>query len=53
MVLTACTIAAKYNEDFFYKNSYYANVGGVKVNVLNNMEIEFLTMVNFNCHVAN
>lgn len=51
LMLAASVIAAKYIDDFFYKNSYYANVGGVHVSVLNTLESEFLRLVNFNCHV--
>lgn len=51
LLLTANVISAKYQDDFFYKNSYYANVGGVNVTLLNSLELEFLAMIDFNCHV--
>lgn len=51
LLLTANVISAKYQDDFFYKNSYYANVGGVNVALLNTLELEFLAMIGFNCHV--
>lgn len=35
LLLAASVIAAKYLDDFFYKNSYYANVGGLQLAVLN------------------
>lgn len=31
------TVAAKFNDDLFYKNSYYAKVGGISVEELNNL----------------
>ena len=51
LLLTANVISAKYLDDFFYKNSYYANVGGVNATLLNSLELEFLAMIDFNCHV--
>lgn len=35
LLLAANVISAKYVDDFFYKNSFYANVGGINVKVLN------------------
>lgn len=35
LLLASCLVAVKYLEDFFYKNSYYASVGGVSLKVLN------------------
>ena len=43
-------VAAKYIDDLYYKNSFYATIGGVSLKVLNELEMEFLTLVNFNCH---
>lgn len=37
LVLTANVISAKYQDDFFYKNSYYANVGGISITLLNSL----------------
>jgi hypothetical protein len=39
LLLAANVISAKYQDDFFYRNSYYANVGGVSVALLNSLEI--------------
>ena len=38
LLLAASVISAKYQEDFFYKNSYYASVGGVNLALLNSLE---------------
>jgi hypothetical protein len=51
LLLVAAVVAAKYMDDFFYKNSYYANVGGVQLAVLNALEAEFLCLIGFHCHV--
>jgi hypothetical protein len=37
LLLTSTVISAKYMDDFFYKNSFYAGVGGVHINVLNTL----------------
>lgn len=51
LFLTAVVVAAKYLDDFFYKNSFYASVGGISVAILNQLEWEFLKLINFNSHV--
>jgi hypothetical protein len=51
LLLAACVVAAKYLDDFFYKNSYYANVGGLQLAVLNTLEAEFLQLIGFRCYV--
>jgi hypothetical protein len=51
MLLTAQVIASKYLDDFYFKNSYYANVGGIPLQMLNQLEIEFLTLINFNSYI--
>ena len=51
LFLVAAVVATKYMDDFFYKNSYYANVGGVQLAVLNTLEAEFLCLIGFQCHV--
>lgn len=38
-------------EDKYYKNDYYAKVGGITVKELNKLEIEFLLMINFKLFV--
>ena len=34
-MLAANVVSAKYLDDIYYKNSFYASVGGVNVKVLN------------------
>jgi len=43
MILICLVIACKYNDDFYYKNSYYSKIGGVKAEEFNDLEREFLT----------
>lgn len=46
-LLTATTIAAKGLCDYFCTNHHYAKVGGINVNELNFLEMEFLEKVNW------
>lgn len=40
-------IAAKFFDDRFFVNSYYAKVGGLSTEELNMLEMEFLYTINF------
>lgn len=51
LVLSALISAIKYNEDRYYSMVYYAKFGGVSLNELNNLEYEFLTLIDFNLFV--
>ena len=44
-------VAAKYADDFFYKNEYYAKVGGISKSEINQLEIELLSILNYHLHV--
>jgi len=53
MILTCLVIACKFNNDFYYKNSYYAKIGGLKAEEFNVLEKEFLVdYVNFSLYVS-
>ena len=52
VVITAVLLAAKFYDDAYYNNAYYAKVGGVLVSEMNGLEIDFLFRVNFSLHVA-
>jgi len=43
--------AAKYSSDFFFKNSFYAKVGGITTAELNELELEFLFRTHFDLFV--
>ena len=45
-------LAAKTYDDHFYTNSHYARVGGVPVEELNSLEIEFLFNIDFSLYVS-
>ena len=47
ILFTAILISIKYNEDNFYDNKYYSQIGGVKLKELKILEYYFVNMVNF------
>eukprot|EP00331_Platyophrya_macrostoma_P003220 CAMPEP_0176415686 /NCGR_PEP_ID=MMETSP0127-20121128/5940_1 /TAXON_ID=938130 /ORGANISM="Platyophrya macrostoma, Strain WH" /LENGTH=153 /DNA_ID=CAMNT_0017795701 /DNA_START=176 /DNA_END=637 /DNA_ORIENTATION=+ len=50
--LIAITTAAKYTDEFYYTNSWYAEVGGIDVKEFNVLEKEFLiNFINFKLFV--
>ncbi|EGV66823.1 hypothetical protein CANTEDRAFT_112282 [Yamadazyma tenuis ATCC 10573] len=48
-LLIATMISQKSMEDYFFTNEHYAKVGGVALNELNYLEIDFLQRVNWRC----
>ncbi|KAG5538653.1 hypothetical protein RHGRI_019274 [Rhododendron griersonianum] len=51
LLITTVMVASKYVEDMNYRNSYFARVGGVTTNEMNNLELEFLFLMGFKLHV--
>jgi len=51
VVVTAVLLAAKFFDDAYYNNAYYAKVGGVLVSEMNGLEVDFLFRINFSLHV--
>mmetsp|Transcript_31435 Transcript_31435/g.92162 ORF Transcript_31435/g.92162 Transcript_31435/m.92162 type:complete len:362 (-) Transcript_31435:175-1260(-) len=51
VVITAVLLAAKFFDDAYYNNAYYAKVGGVLISEMNSLEVEFLFRINFSLHV--
>ena len=45
-------LAAKFFDDQYYNNAYYAKVGGVPMQEINALEVEFLFMCNFDLFVT-
>jgi len=52
VVITGVLLAAKFFDDAYYNNAYYAKVGGVLVSEMNSLEVEFLFRINFSLHVT-
>ncbi|CAD8195477.1 unnamed protein product [Paramecium pentaurelia] len=51
--LLACILLSiKYNDDDYYKNDYYARVGGVTLQELNSLEKELLTLLDYQLFVS-
>jgi hypothetical protein len=44
-------IALKYQEDIYFKNTFYAKICGVNISNLNKMEYEFAIGINFDFYV--
>lgn len=45
-------LAAKFFDDQYYNNAYYAQIGGVSTEEINTLEVEFLFMINFSLYVS-
>lgn len=45
-------LAAKFIDDAFFNNAYYAKVGGVTTAELNRLEMEFLFGIDFRLYVS-
>lgn len=52
LIVTALVIAAKYHDDIYYSNTYYAKVAGVSAAEMNHLEAHFLHLLNWNVHVS-
>jgi len=52
LLITSVMLAAKFFDDQYFNNAYYAKVGGVPCNEMNSLEVEFLFMTNFTLFVA-
>ena len=45
-------LAAKFFDDVYYTNAFYAEVGGISVEELNVLEVDFLCKIRFNLFVT-
>lgn len=52
LILAAVIVSIKFNDDHNFNNSYYAKVGGVTVEVLNQLEYEFYILLEFKLWVG-
>jgi len=53
LFLTSVMIAGKYFDDESFDNTYYSRLGGLSLKEINELEREFLLMINFNVHAEN
>jgi len=52
LLITSVMLAAKFFDDQYFNNAYYAKVGGVPAPEMNTLEVEFLFMTNFSLFVT-
>jgi hypothetical protein len=52
LLITSVMLAAKFFDDQYFNNAYYAKVGGVPPPEMNTLEVEFLFMTNFSLFVT-
>lgn len=51
LLITSVMVAAKFIDDAFFNNAYYARVGGVSTAEMNRMELKFLFSLDFRLQV--
>ena len=51
LLITGIMLGAKFFDDYFYNNEYYAKIGGISNVEMNLLEIEFLNLINFSLYV--
>lgn len=44
-------VAIKFHDDEYYKNEYYAKVGGISLKEINQLELEFLNLIGYRLYV--
>jgi hypothetical protein len=52
LLITTVMVAAKFADDFFYKNEYYAKIGGISKMDINTLELELLNQLNYHLFVT-
>ncbi|KAG0498468.1 hypothetical protein HPP92_002759 [Vanilla planifolia] len=52
LLITSVTIAAKFIDDAYFNNAYYARVGGVTTIEMNRLELSFLCTLDFRLQVS-
>ncbi|MBA0702117.1 hypothetical protein Goari_000049 [Gossypium aridum] len=52
LLITSVMVAAKFMDDIYYNNAYYAKVGGISRTEMNYLEVDFLFGLGFHLNVA-
>lgn len=52
LLVTSVMLAAKFFDDVYYSNAYYAKVGGVRPKEVNVLEAQFLELIDWRLHVT-
>lgn len=45
------SVAVKFFDEIYFTNEFYSRVGGISLKEFNSLEIEFLTMIEYNLFV--
>eukprot|EP00993_Chasmostoma_nieuportense_P006295 NODE_6921_length_488_cov_2.390582_g6755_i0.p1 GENE.NODE_6921_length_488_cov_2.390582_g6755_i0~~NODE_6921_length_488_cov_2.390582_g6755_i0.p1 ORF type:complete len:144 (-),score=34.03 NODE_6921_length_488_cov_2.390582_g6755_i0:57-443(-) len=52
MLITSILLAAKVRDDKYYNNQHYAAIGGITATEMNHLELQLLTLLDFNLFVT-
>ncbi|KAM7472022.1 hypothetical protein LguiA_010205 [Lonicera macranthoides] len=52
LLITSVMVAAKFLDDMYYNNAYYAKVGGITTTEMNFLEVDFLFGLGFHLNVT-
>lgn len=52
LLVTSVMLAAKFFDDIYYSNAYYAKVGGIRIKEVNALETQFLRLIDWRLHVS-
>uniref|UniRef100_A0A2P2P9D4 Cyclin n=1 Tax=Rhizophora mucronata TaxID=61149 RepID=A0A2P2P9D4_RHIMU len=52
LLITSVLVSAKFMDDIYYNNAYYAKVGGISTAEMNVLEVDFLFGLGFQLHVT-
>ncbi|XP_044502228.1 cyclin-U4-1-like [Mangifera indica] len=52
LLITSVMVAAKFMDDMYYNNAYYAKVGGISTAEMNFLEVDFLFGLGFHLNVT-
>ncbi|XP_010246095.1 PREDICTED: cyclin-U4-1-like [Nelumbo nucifera] len=52
LLITSVMVAAKFMDDMYYNNAYYAKVGGINTTEMNYLEVDFLFGLSFHLNVT-
>lgn len=52
IIITAAMLAAKFFDDMYYSNAFYAKIGGVTTEEMNQLEIYFLNLLDYKLYVS-
>ncbi|KAL3537089.1 hypothetical protein ACH5RR_000455 [Cinchona calisaya] len=52
LLITSVMVAAKFLDDMYYNNAYYAKVGGISTREMNFLEVDFLFGLGFHLNVT-